>query len=312
MKNIQLISTKKLHNQKYKYEYTFLVDGITKITKFGASGYSDYTIHKDINRRNIYIGRHLKDLKTDDPTRAGYLSMYILWNFPIYSKSLSDYRRRLVIFNKTGIFPKDINRYASIDKQLSFGYLASIARLVGPNAIKVAKDITKDFARQASLITAELAKQQINKQVNKIKKCKDDDKDCVEFGQVPKDVLDKKLYLKIKNKLKNKIEGRRWGVYDSARLIKRYKDAGGKYSKTKKVFGTDRWFKEKWIDACAWTSGLIEPCGRSNTDKQKIKYCRPLYRVTDRTPKTVNELGKESILKLCAKKRKNPEKRIFA
>jgi hypothetical protein len=50
-----------------------------KHTDFGASGYEDYTQHHDKERRRLYRERHRKDLTTDDPTRAGYLSYYILW-----------------------------------------------------------------------------------------------------------------------------------------------------------------------------------------------------------------------------------------
>jgi hypothetical protein len=309
MENIKLINTKKLRSSKYKYEFTFLVNGKTKVTKFGASGYSDYTVHKDIERRNRYINRHWKDLKTNDPTRPGYLSMYILWNFPNYEKSLIDYKKRLNIFNKTGIFKTEINGTAS------FGYFSTVARLIGPTAINFAKDLVKDVTKEATIITAEITKNQIdkqlNKQLNKIKKCKDDDKDCVEFGKIPEDVLNKKLYLKIKNKLNTKIKGRRWGVYDSVRLIKEYKELGGKYNKSKKMFGTDRWFKENWIDACAWTNGEIIQCGRSNTNNQLIKYCRPLNKVSYKTPKTVIEIGRKRILELCKEKMKNPIKRVF-
>jgi len=55
-------------------------DGDKKIhTDFGASGYKDYTQHHDTDRRRLYRERHQKDLATRDPTRAGYLSYYILW-----------------------------------------------------------------------------------------------------------------------------------------------------------------------------------------------------------------------------------------
>lgn len=50
-----------------------------KKTKFGRRPYSDYTIHKDKKRRELYRRRHTKDLQTEDPTRAGYLSYFLLW-----------------------------------------------------------------------------------------------------------------------------------------------------------------------------------------------------------------------------------------
>ena len=64
-----------------------------KHTDFGAAGMEDYTIHKDEKRRELYRKRHAKDLKTNDPTRAGFLSWYILWNKPTMRESIADYRR---------------------------------------------------------------------------------------------------------------------------------------------------------------------------------------------------------------------------
>lgn len=49
-------------------------------TKFGAVGYSDYTTPPhDREQRERYRTRHKKDLDTNDPKRAGYLSYYLLW-----------------------------------------------------------------------------------------------------------------------------------------------------------------------------------------------------------------------------------------
>jgi len=76
---VKLISVKKSDKPKKKYVATFEVDGKTKKTYFGAAGSSDYTIHKDTKRRAAYRTRHEKDLRTNDPTRAGYLSYYLLW-----------------------------------------------------------------------------------------------------------------------------------------------------------------------------------------------------------------------------------------
>jgi len=47
--------------------------------KFGARGFQDYTQHHSTERRDAYRTRHLKDLRTRDPTRAGFLSYYLLW-----------------------------------------------------------------------------------------------------------------------------------------------------------------------------------------------------------------------------------------
>jgi Family of unknown function (DUF5754) len=53
--------------------------GRKKRTSFGARGMDDYTITHDKEQRERYRTRHKKDLTTDDPTRAGFLSYYILW-----------------------------------------------------------------------------------------------------------------------------------------------------------------------------------------------------------------------------------------
>lgn len=85
----------KSSNPNKKWTAIFEVDGKEKQTNFGASGMSDYTIHKDKERRNRYIARHAKDLKTNDPTKPGYLAMFILWNKPTIKASIADYKRRL-------------------------------------------------------------------------------------------------------------------------------------------------------------------------------------------------------------------------
>ena len=54
-------------------------NGRTKITHFGQAGADDYTLTKDKEQRERYKKRHEKDLETNDPTRAGYLSYHILW-----------------------------------------------------------------------------------------------------------------------------------------------------------------------------------------------------------------------------------------
>jgi len=69
-------------------------DGRTKTTHFGAKGMSDYTIHKDVERKTRYITRHAKREDWDDPVTAGALSRWILWNKPSYRDSVNDYKIR--------------------------------------------------------------------------------------------------------------------------------------------------------------------------------------------------------------------------
>ena len=68
--------------------------GSKKTTHFGAFGMSDYTIHKDPERKQRYLNRHTKNENWDDPTSAGSLSRYVLWNKPTLQASICDYKKR--------------------------------------------------------------------------------------------------------------------------------------------------------------------------------------------------------------------------
>ncbi len=108
-KRAKLLSIKKSNKSGKKLMATFEVNGRKRVIHFGAAGMSDYTKHKDKQRRQRYIKRHLKDLRTGNPMRAGYLSMYVLWNKPSLSGSIADYKRRFNVYSRTGKFPKKIN-----------------------------------------------------------------------------------------------------------------------------------------------------------------------------------------------------------
>ena len=76
-----------------KHKYTAIFSNGHK-TKFGQYGASDYTIHKDKKRRELYRARHQKDLETNDPYRAGYLSFWLLWNTPSLDKNVREYNKK--------------------------------------------------------------------------------------------------------------------------------------------------------------------------------------------------------------------------
>ncbi len=127
--------------------------------------------------------------------------------------------------------------------------------------------------------------------------------------RIPKNVVNKKLYFSIKQKLRRRVKraGRRWGAYDSGRLVREYKNSGGKYNPVKVKSSLNRWYAEKWINACVWPK--IQSCGRKNMTK-KPTYCRPLHRISNKTPKTVKELSRKTISNRCRRKRANPSKII--
>jgi len=92
---MKLESVKPANDGTHKYVATFDKDGRTKTTKFGAAGMDDYTKTHDKEQRARYINRHQKDMTTGDPTRAGYLSRYLLWGESTsMMANLRNYRQR--------------------------------------------------------------------------------------------------------------------------------------------------------------------------------------------------------------------------
>ena len=73
----------------------YFTDGT--ITKFGQTDpkMGTYIDHQNKELKKNYIKRHLKDLETNDYKRAGYLSMFLLWNKPTLKESMKDFNRRV-------------------------------------------------------------------------------------------------------------------------------------------------------------------------------------------------------------------------
>ena len=61
-------------------------DNKQKTVAFGAAGMSDYTIHKDPERKERYLERHKKDPKDIDS--AGGLARDILWSKPSLNEAI--------------------------------------------------------------------------------------------------------------------------------------------------------------------------------------------------------------------------------
>ena len=91
---MKLLSVKKSDKVGKKYMATFENNGKTKTTHFGLKGAKDFLLTGDKEARERYRKRHKKDLDTNDPTRAGYLSWFILWNKPTIKESIADYKKR--------------------------------------------------------------------------------------------------------------------------------------------------------------------------------------------------------------------------
>lgn len=80
-----------------KWQATFRNEatGRERTTHFGAVGYEDFTTHRDPERKARYLERHGRGREDwSDPTSAGALSRWILWNKPTVEASVADFRRR--------------------------------------------------------------------------------------------------------------------------------------------------------------------------------------------------------------------------
>ena len=90
LKCIEFINEK---NKRFKATFT---NGTT--TKFGQSNPKQGTFldHKDMTLRKNYIKRHLRDLDTNDFTRAGFLSLFLLWDKPTLKESITSYNKRIL------------------------------------------------------------------------------------------------------------------------------------------------------------------------------------------------------------------------
>ena len=100
-------------------------------------------------------------------------------------------------------------------------------------------------------------------------------------------------------------------AYGSAWLVKTYKNRGGTFSGEKTNKGVSKWMQEKWIQVVPYlTKGTIIDCGKN----KNTKACRPLYRIDEKTPLTIEELLKihdeKLLLKIARQKERNMNGRL--
>lgn len=82
------------HRADKKYDALFETSkGTTKTVPFGQKGYSDFTKHKDEDRKQRYIKRHSNE-NWNKPDTAGALSRWILWNKPTLRESMKDFKKK--------------------------------------------------------------------------------------------------------------------------------------------------------------------------------------------------------------------------
>jgi len=95
----EFVKLEKLSGDKKKYMVVLKhnVKGVDKqkTIKFGEAGAEDYTIHKDDERKKLYIARHEKNenwTKSGIAT-AGFWSKHLLWNKKTINASLNDIKK---------------------------------------------------------------------------------------------------------------------------------------------------------------------------------------------------------------------------
>ena len=85
------ISKSNRNDKKFKA----VIDG-KKTIHFGSAGASDFTKHKDPERKERYIDRHKKreDWGKSGVDTPGWMSRWVLWNKPTLQASVNDVNKK--------------------------------------------------------------------------------------------------------------------------------------------------------------------------------------------------------------------------
>ena len=93
-------------------------------------------------------------------------------------------------------------------------------------------------------------------------------------------IINKDLY-DMARKITDEKFGKKTSAYRSAFLVKTYKQMGGLYKDDFKEKKLSRWFNEKWVDV----------------GNREYPVFRPLIRMTEDTPLTLDEIDKQNLKK---------------
>jgi hypothetical protein len=82
-------------SSKADKKYEAVIDG-RKTVPFGAKGYSDFTLHKDPERKQRYIQRHQnnEDWSKTGINTPGFYAKHVLWNKDTIQKSVTDLNKK--------------------------------------------------------------------------------------------------------------------------------------------------------------------------------------------------------------------------
>ena len=76
-------------SDKTNQKFMAVIDNKKKTIHFGDSRYSDYTLHKDTERKKAYLARHKKDNYTN-PNYPGFYATNLLWNKQTLKESIKN------------------------------------------------------------------------------------------------------------------------------------------------------------------------------------------------------------------------------
>lgn len=106
-KTLKLKSLRPSHKKEKKWDATFTYpDGHEKVVPFGArkkvngkwENMSDFTKHKDTQRKARYLKRHSgMGEHWNKPDTPGALSRWVLWNKKTLKASVRDFKKRFKI-----------------------------------------------------------------------------------------------------------------------------------------------------------------------------------------------------------------------
>lgn len=225
--------------------------GREKTTHFGDATMSDYTKHKNDKRKGKYKSRHAKDLSTGDPTRAGFLSYYILWGKSTSRReNIAAYKRRFFPSSsktspkkKRQSSPKPssstgLQRWFAEDWRDEKGNVCGSSKNKNTKKCRPRKRITKDTPvtwremspSQKNKAVAEKKRVGMGAKASSIKKRKVTSP--VRLNASGAKPANPALYSRVKSRVKSKVKasGKTWpSAYASSQLVREYKKAGGTY-----------------------------------------------------------------------------------
>jgi hypothetical protein len=84
-------------DKKYMVSYLNPETGRVATIHFGAKGMSDFTIHKDEERKRLYLIRHQKNEDWDDIKKAGTWARFLLWGEKTLEASVKEMEKKFNI-----------------------------------------------------------------------------------------------------------------------------------------------------------------------------------------------------------------------